>query len=285
MVYNSLVYNFYKQCKKEGKTVIGLCFLNTKSFLNNLCDHIIEINDIEFINTNASEEDNTLYSNNHINNVVPQSSYYGNDGWDLSYIRGQHCIEYEKILLEINFSNIFYTLHVDGSRYINLHGCNNGYIYKINNEHTIFNNINNNTCFDNMYICEKENKHQNSRKIVICIRNTNKWLERNMPSYIYNSVFSYCIQNKILCYVFQDLIPIILPENEYIIDSTDRYKNRPNFDKYLDICNKCDYYIGANSGMTEFMIAYSSTNIKYTCSISHHLLNKNVSLLNLNNLY
>jgi len=283
-VYNSLVYKFYNIMKSQNKICIGIVFRNTKSFLNNLCDHIIEIDDIEFLSTNLEEyQDGSPSSLNHINNIVTTNSYYGNDGWDLAYIRGLHSNLYESILLEMNFLNIFYTLHVDGSRYINLHGCNNGYIYKINNEDIIFNNINNNTCIDNIHICEKENKRQISNKIVIWIRNTNKWPQKNTNIEFYNKLFDYCILNNKICYVFQDLIPIIIPNHCNIIDSTRRYKNRPDFDYFINICSESDIFIGADSGPLHLLIN-QNINILKLCNTDIVFCKNMVQLSNHNNL-
>lgn len=238
-VYNSFVYTFYNTLKKQGKICIGIVFKNTKCFINNLCDHIIEIDDIEFPST---------------------IHYSGNDGFNTSYTLGVHSDLYEKILLDMNFSNIFYTLHVDGVKFINLHGCNNGYICKINNQNLIFNNININTCINSIHICEKYEKRPISNKIVIWIRNTNKWTDRNINPEYYKSLFQYCILNNKICCVFQDLIPIELPKHNNIIDCTTRVKNRPNFDYFIDLCNESDIFIGSDSGPNIFII---TSTIKY----------------------
>jgi hypothetical protein len=295
-VYNSLCYEFYKNCKKRETTVIGICFLNTKSFLRNCCDHVIEIQDVVFNTTKEEIIDNTLYSKNHSSSACVASNFYqGNDGWSLEYIRGLHCIEYENILNMMEFKKIFFTLHCDGARYINK--LNWGYadsdliIYKIDNNCLPINNIENHVI--NSFHIDNINSFDNKKnKNAICmwIRNTNKWPDRNMPPHIYNSIFDYCISNKIICYVFQDLIPVVLPINEYIIDSTDRYKNRPNFDNFLNICNQCDYYIGCDSGSTELISAHSKTYIKYinhvSCFISNHRNGNTFSILrNVNELY
>ena len=291
-VYNSICYKFYKQCKEQETTVIGICFLNTKSFLNNCCDHIIEIQDVVFNTTREEIIDTSQYSQNHKNGSFVASNYYqGNDGWKLEYIRGLHCIEYENILDMMEFKNIFYTLHCDGARYINKinwsYHDGNIIIAKVSNNHLTINNIFNHirNTFNIITIDTNGNK-KIYNAICIWIRNTNKWSEKNMSPYAYNSIFDYCISNKIKCYVFQDLIPIDLPINDYIIDSTDRYKNRPNFDNFLDISNKCDYYIGCDSGSTEFISAYSNTCIRYTSHVTDFVLkNNNSRLLNVNDLY
>jgi hypothetical protein len=269
-VYNSLVYKFYNEMKEKKIICFGISFKGTTTFLENLCDHIIEIDDIEF-SSNIMEpiEDNCQTSENHINNVVPSNSYEGNDGWDLTYIRGIHSKKYEDILLKMNFKNLFYTLHLDGARYINSHGCNKGIIYKINNENVIFNVIHNQFCADNSVIRNKNIKDKKTNNIAIWIRNTNKWPHRNTPEDVYKTLFDFCINNDKKCYVFQDLNPVLLPSHENIIDSTDRFKNRPNFDKFLEICNNIDIYVGADSGST-LALVYSDINALILCS--GHLL-------------
>lgn len=266
-VYNSLVYDFYNKIKSQNKICIGIVFKNTKCFLNNLCDHIIEIDDIEFLSNTLSSkhEDNSFTSLNHVNNIVPCNSYSGNDGWDLTYIRGLYSNSYENILLEMNYKNIFYTLHVDGSRYINLHGCNNGCIYKINDENIFFHNINNHTCINMINICGKESKRPISNKIVVWIRNSNKHPNRNMESNIYNSLFKYCISNNKICCVFQDLTPICLPEDHNIVDMTRRYKNRPDFDFFIKTCIECDIFIGSDSGPLYLLMQQPINIIKFCC--------------------
>jgi hypothetical protein len=295
-VYNSIVYNFYNLMKSQNKTCIALVFKGTKCFLDNLCDHIIEIDDIEFASTILNKiEDNSLTSLNHVNDVVPSNSYYGNDGWNLTYIRGIHSPIYEDILLEMNFSNIFYTLHLDGSRYINLHGCNNGYLYKANNQNVVFPNINNSICINliNNLFDETANTENKTNKIVIRIRNTNKWPNRNIQIDYCNAVFDYCIANNKICYVFQDIIAIDLPIHDNIIECNDRFKNRPNFDNFVNICSECDIYIGADSGPTYLLmhqqfncLKICNNNLEYKTNNAISHIDNNSLLLNiLNNFY
>ena len=68
------------------------------------------------------------------------------------------------------------------------------------------------------------------------------------------------------------------------------YKNRPNFDNFLNICNECDWYIGCGSGSTEFISTHSNTYIKYINLVSSFILNhrnsNTISMLrNVNALY
>ena len=287
-VYNSLVRSFYQLMKIQNIPCIGITFKNTTCFLNNNCDHIIEIDDVEFYsNTCNPFEDNSQTSRNHYLNVVPKNSYYGNDGWNLVYIRGIHSYEYENILNEINFANIFYTLHLDGSNTLNSTGNTTGIFCKINNDNTMFHyNTNTNNLFSkplkeitcpedelsyklqgpelyaslrniaklimHSYKFIKKDNEESIRyktdNIAIWIRNTNKWPSRNTPAVIYNTLFSYCIITNKKCYVFQDLIPIDIPQHENIIECNNRIKNRPDFDNFIKICSECDIYVGANSG-------------------------------------
>jgi hypothetical protein len=283
-VYNSLVYEFYSKMKSINKICVAIVFKNTKSFLNNLCDHIVEIDDIEFLsNTTEHIEDGDQNSMNHTENIVLKNTYFGNDGWNLSYIRGLHCPLYEQILLELNFSNIFYTLHVDGSRYINLHGCNNGIIYKINNENAVFHNINNNTCINSIQVCAKENHHERSNKIIIYLRNSNKWPHKNISPEIYNTLFDYCIFNNKICHVFQDLIPVVLPNHSNIIDSTKRFKNRPDFDYFINKSNECDIFLGEDSGPL-YLLLHQNKNILKLCTSCIQYNNNVINNVNKNEL-
>lgn len=288
-VYNSLVYDFYTSMKAQNIPCIGIAFKDSSCFLNNLCDHIIEINDVEFHSTmmNNVIEDNSATSFNHVNDVVPTTSYIGNNGWDLVYIRGIHSDIYENILTDMNFSNIFYTLHVDGSRYINIYGCNTGKIYMINNNNITFENIQNSICLNSIKIVDKPHKINKTNSIAIWIRNSNKWDIKNTNKQYYETLFDYCIKNNKICYVFQDLIPIDIPNSNYIIDCTTRIKNRPDFDNFIRICNNCDIFIGADSGPIYLLIhqpisilkicyhslQYIDNNTKHNISDEHALLN------------
>ena len=52
--------------------------------------------------------------------------------------------------------------------------------------------------------------------------------------------------------------------DDYIINTTKRHHNNPDFDNFLNILNNCDFYIGSDSGSTEFALAYSNTRVLYT---------------------
>jgi hypothetical protein len=266
LVYNSLVNNFFNSIKKENTICIGIIFKGNKVFLEKLCDHVIEINDVEFLSTISNNvEDNSHSSDNHVNSLVPSNSYSGNDGWDLCYIRGLHSKKYEDILLKMNYKNIFYTLHVDGSNFINKFGKNNISIYRINNEDIFINNLNNYSFLKNLNFIEKNPRDTIKRnKITVWIRNTNKWPGRNLPQMYYNSLFDYCIKNNKICNVFQDLIPVELPNHPNIIDCTVRIKNRPDLDNFINVCDDSDIFIGADSGPM-LLVMHSSIDIIAIC--------------------
>ena len=149
--------------------------------------------------------------------------------------------------------------------------------YKINNTEFSIAPIQN-WIDNNVFIEENEYSSYTSNAVAIWIRNTNKWPAKNISPHIYNSVFDYCINNKKTCYVFQDLIPIKLPNNDYIIDSTIRFKQRPDFDSFIDICNKCDYFIGADSGPIHLLNVLKTSN-RNIC-LSDHRLFKNIIITN-----
>ena len=268
-VYNSLVYKFYNEMKEKKIVCIGIVFRGTTSFLDNLCDHIIEIDDVEFLsNAKSPIEDNSHHSLNHANAIVPSNIYEGTDGWDLVYIRGIYCKQYEDILLKLDFKNIFYTLHVDGYRFINSYGCNygdnHGVVYKIDDINVTFPKLTY-TYFISISVSRNKSiKNEKTNKVAVWIRSTNKWPEKNMPENYYKTLFNFCINNNKVCYVFQDLLPVELPKHENIIDCTNRFKNRPNFDEFFNISNTVDIFFGADSGATQFL-AYSSTSALVVC--------------------
>jgi len=212
------------------------------------------------------------------------SSYEGNDGWSKQYYIGIKNFKYEEFLENINFEHIFYTLFVDGSFYNNIKTNQIKYddniiLYKIMNSDCSLNITNvNNTVTHLQPIIINSNKSKN-KCIAIWIRNTNKWTFRNTKIETYQSVFNYCINNNITCYVFMDLLPIELPNSEYIINSTDRFKNRPNWDNFLNILSKCDFYIGSNSGSSEFVLFNAKINILLDSlcevAINNEIQNKN----------
>lgn len=269
-MYKIYVYEFYQELKKNNIKTVGFVFKNTTSFLYNCCDEIIEYQNIEI---------------DDINNDM--SSYEDNDGCAMQYTRGMKNFKYEELLEKINFKHIFYTLFADGSvfankknNYDNIPHNSNIILYEIlNNNYSVYIRFS----YDNLTYSQpfiiNSNKSKN-KCIAIWIRNTNKWPGRNMLIETYESVFNYCINNNITCYVFMDLIQIELPNSKYIINSTNRFKNRPNWDNFLNILSKCDFYIGSNSGSSEIVLFNAKINMLFesieTCnSIFNKIRNKN----------
>ena len=264
--YNSVVKEFVQIQKNENKTVIGLVFKGNKLFLNDICDIVIEIQSVTFNFLPDSVEnniDNSWTSHNHFNHIVPSSKYSGNDGWDLNYIRGTHSEEYEKIINELNFSNIFFTTHYDGSRVIN------SKLTSLSNDDDLslglINNIPFNTvrkyCIRNYYRKNNETKNNKNDHMAIWIRNTNKHPARNISPDIYNSVFNYCNENKKHLHVFLDLIPVDVVETEFIHIMNIREDNIPLFDKFVDICKDCYIFIGSDSGPAQIISNFTKTNL------------------------
>ena len=247
-MYRSLVALFYDSVKKQNIPCIGIVFKNHKLLLDELCDHVIEIDDIEFASTKHNIPGD-------INNTVPNYSYDKNDGWHPIYIRGLYCKTYEDVILDLNFNNIFYTLHGDGSRLINLYdSINTKIFYKINGKNIIIDTDSNACSFrDCMTLRNKIPKTTKNNKIVIWIRNTNKWPDRNIPYDYYNELFNYCIKHDKICYAYQDLIPVNIPKHPNIIECNinDKFKNRTDLDKFMEICQECDIFIGQDSGSTQ----------------------------------
>jgi hypothetical protein len=270
-IYNIVCYDFYLKMKNKGIKTVAFVLKDMKSFAYGCCDEIIEYQDIEF-NDNTANTD--LFNN---------ENYYGCDGCASNYTRGIRSKCYEAILKECNFSNLFFTLNCDGGFYYNNSTTFDetyetktefDYIclYKIDNINIYLESLKHNS-FINLYKYKKSDIIRDfnikTRNIAIWIRNTNKHTYRNTLKSTYETVFDYCIQNKIYCNVFLDLIPTELPNNEYIINRTERYKNRPNWDNILEIVNDCDFYIGSNSGSTEFILSNSKVNLLYDQDLNY----------------
>jgi len=109
-----------------------------------------------------------------------------------------------------------------------------------------------------------------TRNIAIWIRNTDKHPDRNTLITTYETVFNYCIENKIYCNVFLDIIPIELPNSEFIINKTQITKTSINWDNYIEIINNCDFFIVSDSGATEFILANTNINILYDRDLNYN---------------
>ena len=264
MIYSTIVNLFVKKQKENNQIIVGLCFKGLTFYIKDYCDFIIEINDSTFSFIQSSDKmniDNSAHSLNHYNGTVSSYKYNGNDGWNLFYIRGIHNDEYEKMLDSFNFSDIFYTTHCDGSRYINKNGIViNGNIScgKIKNQHFYFYFPD---CLQTYH--QKINKYKTPHNDNICvwIRNTNKHPSRNMSYSIYNSLFNYCIQNKKRLYIFLDLIKVEVPQNEYLIICDVKMEYSLNLDNFLEVCKNCSVFICTNSGITDIVSYYLDINV------------------------
>jgi len=278
-IYNSHVRNFINDVKDINldTVIIGICFINHTIFLQDICDHIIEIQDTKFENSKLVESSH-LHNPNLLNNSYCSS----NDGWSNYYIRGIHCYEYEIMLNNINFSNIFFTSRCDGSIFINHEGNKqNQYSWDEQNS-KIVGKINNKYYQNSSQLLLKFIPSVvKSNDISLHIRNTNKWSFRNLPENIYNSLFNYCIENKRTIHVFLDLTPVYIPENEYIKIYNNRVNNIPNIDLYTQIVNNCSIYIGCDSGFTEAISYYTSVPNIFIFENINKLVNTNNKNVNI----
>jgi len=271
--YKTFAHKFYLELNQRNIKTVGFCFKNTTSFLYDCCDEIIEYQDIDF--NNDDNTNNSCINNNNIEYneyKIYTTSYNGNDGWSVQYIRGIKNDNYEDLINKMNFESIFYTLHLDGSNHYNKQNgykgigyCNHINLYKLLNNENIYyipDHYTTNPYAKPMIINDKTKK----RCVAIWIRNTNKHPFRNTKPETYNTVFNYCIANNITCYVFLDLQPIELPESIFIKNCTDRFKNRPNWDNFLNVLSNCDFYIGSDSGSSEIVLL----NIKMNCLFDNY---------------
>ena len=106
-IYKIISYDFYLKMKEKGIKTVAFVLKDMKSFVYDCCDEIIEYQDVEF-------NDDTLNTD-----IFDNKNYYGNDGFASNFVRGIRSKQYEAILKECNFSNLFLTLNCDGSFYYN----------------------------------------------------------------------------------------------------------------------------------------------------------------------
>jgi hypothetical protein len=272
VIYNSMVREFVNKQKELKNIIVGLCFKSNTYFLKDICDIIIELNSTK----------------------LSKDYYSGNDGTNLFYNRGTYSEPYETMITCLELTNIFNTTRSDGLRlFDNMNNftdiresnnkifglidnkpfmCSGSYHYMVDMTVEIYNKKK----------LELKNKNDN---IMIFIRNTSKHTHRNINKDIYEGLFQYCIDNKKHLYVCLDLIPVTLPENEFIHNCNIREDGVLLIDTIIDICNKCYIYIGADSGITEICNLYTSTNI--LCTQKSFLLkkiNNNPEICNSNDL-
>lgn len=279
ILFNSLVYQFSQLQRKLKNPIVGLCFIGNTFFLKHYCDIIIEVQDVAFIwdafDTQTPEQ---LSKRNHMPLHLP---YAGNDAGHYFYKVGYTNTRYEEILLNLQFSNIFFTYHSAGSWHTtgeinNIQTApyiSDLYVGKINNnyyklvDNTALTNTMNEFIDHLNYAFIKltsfSNFIKNTEKndtIVTWVRNSNTIVDANMPKDIYLALFEYCIQHKKHLYVFLDLNKVSVPENEYLHVCDYRKNNSPLFDEFVKICNKAYLYVGCDSGSSYIASYYTKAN-------------------------
>lgn len=267
-IYNSIVPRFISKVKDIDSNikVVGISFEDTSFFVDDICDIVIEINDKNFNNTIVDTNGNMAIVAEHAKKIstylIPQESYNGTNGWHPSYITGVYSIEYENIISSMNFKNIIYTTFCDGSYVFTSNSFNVSQISSSLN----FGIIRQVPFMDSLIEVpqiKRIDSHltDENRSIVMFIRNTNKCPERNLPPEIYNAVFSFCMNNKIHLHVFQDLVPVDVPENPLIHNIW--IPGSPQLKKMVNLCRKSHVYIGGNSGAGIIAYSQSRSNVLY----------------------
>jgi|UniRef100_A0A6C0IKR6 hypothetical protein len=262
-LYYSLGKMFYNEMKTMDIPVVALVFKGQTWSVSECSDIVIEVQSSYGFSHNTELTEKEYNDNKSNPSWVPTGVYTGSDGWRQEYFKGFHDAQYEKMIDDFNFSNLFYTTHCCGSKYTNPHmetpvngtGC----LYKINNQNVILNNIVNNYV-EKYFTINTLKQTNNSKDYLLWIRNTNKWPTRNTPQSIIDNICKFCIATKRKCYVIQDLQETIVPDNEYIINylrsdnSNGLYmKGSIHIDNIIELSKKCGVYIGADSGASEIM--------------------------------
>lgn len=280
ILYNSLVYQFATKQRELNNFIVGLCFIGNTFYLKHYCDVVLEVQDIAFqwesFDTSSPEQ---LSQRNHFPTVDP---YAGNNGSHPFYNTGYYNHQYEQILLDMNLSNIFFTYHCASAwhtsgelnRYqtsmdivdLDIGKINNNY-YKIFDKDLLeqIKILHNDKHINGaMYRIMSFNKFKKqlvkNDNIVVWIRKTNKYPERNMPEEIYLTLFNYCISNKKHLHIFLDLEKVTVPINEYLHVYDFRKNNQPLFDEFVKICNKSYIFIGCDSGSSWIAAHYTKVN-------------------------
>jgi len=292
ILYNSLVYHFSMIQRQQKNLIVGLCFIGNTFYLKHYCDIIIEVQDIAFT---YKKED--LYEETIDTGYFPlkrpekpldfiwfpaNKPYAGPNPLHHFYKIGYYNEEYEKMLINLQFSNIFFTFFCSSCEYIS------GEIGNIrvteNVVDLILGKFNNNyyniTTMDSLLEYKKKldvtvneilsclisfrNFVKNTDKndnIVVWIRNTSIDTSRNLPQSCYLALFDYCIQNKKHLHIFQDWQKVSIPESEYLHTYDNfRVNNSFLFDEFIKICNKSYLYIGCDSGASWMASYYSKAN-------------------------
>jgi hypothetical protein len=271
--YQTMISRFVRKQRELGNLVVGFCLKGSTSYLKPIADIIIEMNDIVFSDT----PDKTLTGGyDHRTNKADgplNSAYFGINGWDEYYIKGIRHQKYEELIDSFGFSNIFYTINSDGGTFftkcaaIELTESGDGRpmnVGKINNEPLIFgsNWLKVLEGYGQIYTTRKKEK---SNKICLFLRNTNKDPSRNITKEFYETIFNYCISNKINLYVIQDFMRIDLPISPYIEEFDSKESGKFSVDKIIDFVQTCYIFVGAESGISELISYYTDTNILMTC--------------------
>jgi len=274
-LYKTLVQQFVNKQRDNNNKIIGFCFKGTTCFMKEYCDIILELNTVKF---NTEE-------------------YSGTDGWNIFYLKGAVNQAYEDMIDSLKFSNIFYTARCDGasthSKNITMSSCTNDmYPFALLNNNEMMFNLELGKFWGTNH-AKPIKTTEKSDNIAIFIRNTNKWPERNMPSDIYTALFNYCIANKKHLYIFLDLIPVDIPESEFLHCPNIREGGLLLIDEIINICNKSYIFIGADSGITEICELYSKTNVLCTSkgallrtiNTNQHVYHSGILIHHLNSLY
>jgi hypothetical protein len=291
VLYNSLVYNFSMSQREHQNLIVGLCFIGNTFYLKHYCDIIIEVQDIAF--TYQKEDlydeiiDNTYFPNRQDEPHSPiwfpaNKPYAGPNPLHPFYKVGYYNEEYEKMLINFKFSNIFFTFFCSSGEYISgeldnlqistnvvdltLGKINNNY-YKITTmKHLLEQKKYLDVTVNEILSClisfrnfvKNIDKNDN---IVVWIRNTTHDPSRNLPQSCYLALFDYCIQNKKHLHIFQDWQKVSIPDSEYLHTYDNfRINNSFLFDEFIKICNKSYLYIGCDSGASWMASYYTKAN-------------------------
>lgn len=178
---------------------------------------------------------------------------------------------YEKMIREINFNDIFLTLK-------NNKNIKNKYdMYNINTKNFIiteknfslkinysivpeFIHLYKDFLIKNLYI--PKNKYVNQKHISIILRNSYKWKHRDIDVNKVNKIIHKYNSNNYKIIIIQDIINTDLPELQNIINIKLSYLN---FTYLFDIIGHSEIIYGSYSGLIETCIYKLDTNIAFLC--------------------